>query len=145
MTEIELSGQTYQIRKLDAFKQFHLSRKIAPLLPKLAPAFMGLAGLNDKADFTQTLQSFTPFAEALAEMSEEASEQVMVLALSAVLRKSGSGWAPVIAQGKAALMFDDMDLGTIIKLVIQVIGANIGPFLEGLLTAQMQPMETASA
>lgn len=39
-TEFELDGHDYRIGKLSAFQQFHVSRKIAPILPPLIPVVM---------------------------------------------------------------------------------------------------------
>jgi hypothetical protein len=39
-TEFEIDGHEYRIGKLSAFQQFHVSRKIAPILPPLIPVVM---------------------------------------------------------------------------------------------------------
>ena len=37
MVEIELGGNAYRIGKMNAFGQFHVSRKLAPVVPALIP------------------------------------------------------------------------------------------------------------
>jgi hypothetical protein len=65
--------------------------------------------------------------------------------LGIVQRKQGSAWAPVWSSQGACLMFDDVDLATILPLVVRVITDNLGPFISGLLTGQMQPNQSQAA
>lgn len=48
--EFEVNGSNYRTGKLDAFKQLHVSRKIAPVMTKLLPAMLAGASLTEKAD-----------------------------------------------------------------------------------------------
>ena len=41
MIEVTLNDQQYRIGRLTAMQQFHVTRRIGPLLPKLIPALMG--------------------------------------------------------------------------------------------------------
>jgi len=41
--EIQLGGNAYSIGRLTAKQQFHVSRRIAPIIPPLIPLFMKLA------------------------------------------------------------------------------------------------------
>lgn len=146
-TEVELGGNDYSIGRLDAFRQLHVSRRIAPLIPSLVPAFSALSeggadALTDTAKFATAL---APFAEAMAGMSDEAAEYVVGTCLSVVKRRQGSAWAPVWnAQGKT-LMFDDIDLSTMLPLVVRVIRDNLGPFISGLLIGQATPEQSQPA
>jgi hypothetical protein len=146
MQEKLISGQSYRLGKLTAFQQLHVSRKVGPLIPTLVPAFLAMgkqgAGLDQLGRLASLVQ---PFTEAFASMSDEDVEYVAGICLGVVQRQQGSTWAPIWNQQGKCLMFDDIDLGAMIPLVVQVIVANLGPFISGLLTAQTQPKETASA
>lgn len=134
MIEFELQGQTYRIGKLDAFKQWHVSRRIAPIVPTLIPIFMEISkGSKDIPSISELLQ---PLADCLAGMSDEQSEYVIATCLSVAQRKSGSNWAAVWNKGANACMFDDMDLSVIIQIVIKVVQDSLGPFIQGLLMSQ---------
>ena len=137
MTEFDVGGQTYRVAKLDAFRQFHVSRRIAPIIPTLVPLFVKLARegslTNDIAGLSELL---VPFAEGIANMSDEASEYLIANCLSVAQRKNGTGWAPVWNTNAKACMFDDMDLGIIMQIVMKVIQDSLGPFIQGLLTSQ---------
>jgi len=143
MTEIEHGGNAYRIGKLNAFQQLHVSRKVGPLIPRLVPAFMAMANGGEAID--KLAQLFEPFAEAFAELSDESVEYVAGTCLSVVQRQQGSVWAPVWNKQAASLMFDDIDLASMLPLVIKVITENLGPFISGLLSGQMQPMTTDQA
>lgn len=146
MTEFDVGGQTYRVGKLDAFRQFHVSRRIAPIIPTLVPVFVKMARDGNLTDDIAGLSEvLVPFAEGIANMSDEASEYVMANCLSVVQRKNQAGWAAVWnTQGKVC-MFDDMDLGIIMQLVMKVIQDSLGPFIQGLLTSQQSGPQATPA
>lgn len=151
--EIQLGGNAYSIGRLTAKQQFHVSRRIAPIIPPLIPVFMKLAKTSggaagamgaltkDLDGFGQVLQ---PFADALAAMNDADADYVMDNCLTAVQRQQPTGWAFVVSPGQKELMFQDMDMAVILPLVVQVIVANLGPFIQGLLTSQASSPESAA-
>ena len=131
MIEFEINGQNYRANKLDAFKQLHLSRKIAPVVPTLIPIFMKLAkegGLSE--DISSLGEVLEPFCEGIAAMSDDQAEYVIGTALSVVQRQNGSMWTAVWNSSSRVCMFDDMDLGAILRVVFKVIADNLGPFIQ---------------
>lgn len=137
-TEFEVDGKLYRIGKLSAFEQFHLSRKIAPLIPPLIPVFMELSksgGLS--GDLTKLPTLLQPFADGLASMSDAASEAVLNTCLSVISRKSdiGESWVRIWHKDKKVFMFEDLNsMELVIPLVIRVIQDSLGPFIQGLLS-----------
>ena len=147
MTELELSGQAYRVGKLDAMRQFHVSRRIAPIIPTLAPVFVKIAqdGSVTK-DVSIVLHLLEPFGQALSDMSDEASEYVMSTCLSVVQRRTMQNtWAPVWSAQAKSCMFDDMDLSVLMQLALRVITDSLGPFIAGLLTSQQAAPEAQTA
>lgn len=147
MTEFEINGLGFRMGKLDAFRQFHLSRKIAPIIPTLIPVFVqiskGEGSLIDRlGDVAKLLE---PFAEGLARMSDEDSEYVLTACLSVVQRNVGGKWAPIWSTQARACMFDDLDLGVLMQIAIKVIQDSLGPFIRGLLTSQQDSPTTTPA
>lgn len=144
MVEITLNEQQYRVGKLDAMKQFHVTRRIGPLLPKLVPALMGkdklLAVIGSDALTEQAAidaaEAVAPFVNALADMTDEASEYVITACMGVVTRQQANGWRPVWGGGTS--LFDDMDMGVIGPLVVRVISESLGPFLRGLFTGPTQ-------
>lgn len=145
--QFEVGGHTYRAGKLDAFRQFHVSRRIAPIIPTLIPIFLTVMrdkSVTSNGDALAAL--LQPFADGLASMSDETSEYVIATCLSVVQRKTGEKtWANVWNMGASVSMFDDIDLGTIMQIVIKVVADSLGPFIQGLLTSQMESAATTSA
>lgn len=119
MSDIEVNGNVYRIGRMDARKQFHVSRRLAPLLAGIGGAISG-----KKADVTATFQ---PIAEALAQMSDEDTDYILDNCLAVVSRQQGNQFAPVMARG-GNMMFEDIDLPTMMQLTISVIRENLGGF-----------------
>jgi hypothetical protein len=151
--EIEIKGNRYSIGRLSAKQQLHVSRRIAPVIPPMIPAFLklgenlrsqagqdGTSGVDralnlfggDADGFSSALQ---PFADALAAMTDADADYVIDNCLTVVQRQQASGWARVVTMEGKQYMFADMDMEVILPLVVQVIVANLGPFIQGLLTS----------
>lgn len=138
MTEFTIGEHTYRAGKLGAFKQLHLSRKVAPIIPTLIPVFVKLSASQGgnplSGDLAGMAELLGPFAEGLASMPDEAAEYVLGTCLAVVQRKQGATWAPVWSERNSVCMFDDMDLGAMIQIAVQVLRDSLGPFLQGLLS-----------
>lgn len=143
--EIKLGDSLYSIGRLSAMQQLHVSRRIAPIIPALLPVFVRLKG---KASFGEDLdglaEALQPLADGLAGLKDEDAEYVVGACMSAVQRQQPTGWARTWAIEQKRFMFDDMDMGVILPLVVQVIVANLGPFIQGLLTSQASSPESAA-
>lgn len=178
-TEIQLNGGRYVIGKLSAMQQFHVSRRIAPIIPPMIPVLMkfyaeleqadvareqaranaALAALAERAegaeaaaaaapapaaDRSRELLSMVdaiapvlqPFADALAGLKDEDAEYVFGTCLSVVERWQSTSWAKVWNIAHKTAMFDDIGIDVMLPLVVRVVVANLGPFINGLLTSQ---------
>lgn len=145
---MQIGNHDYTIGRLDAFDQFHVSRKIAPIIPTIVP-FMteilksnvmdlldkfgddpdnpDLSALED-FDLNSFGESIQPFIDAFAKMPEDDANYVMKKCLSVVTRDG----ARVVV--KDSLMFDDLGIEHILPLTIAVVRINLGNFIQGLLT-----------
>lgn len=121
--EFPIGGNTYRAGKLDAFKQFHISRRLAPVLGGLAATAEG-----GQAGFAAFL---VPITEAVAQMSDADCDYILQACLGVVQRQQGTAWAPVFNAGNKALMFDDIDLGAMMQIAVKVIEENLGGFFRG--------------
>lgn len=154
MSEFELGADTFRIGKLNAFQQFHLSRKVAPVIPTLIPVFLklqasakttpadgdsGPAQSPLSGDLGALAEMLQPFADGIAGMPDETAEFILSTCLGVVQRKQGATWFPVWSAGQNVCMFDDLDLGVMMKLSVRVITESLGPFLRGMLTGQSTP------
>jgi len=131
--EFEISGQTYRSGKLNARKQFHVARRLAPVLGGLADA--SAAGAESFSKFLQ------PIADAISHMSDADCDYVLDNCLAVVSRQQGTAWAPIMASSKA-IMFDDIDVGVMLKIAAKVIQGNLGNFFPG---GSANPLSTRTA
>ena len=126
--DITIAGNNYKTTKLDAFKQFHVSRRLAPALWALAGAASSDKGGDDSA-----LMALEPVARAVSQMSDEDSEYVLKACLSVCNREQNGGWAKVM-NGNGQMMFQDIDMPAMMQLTFAVIQDNLGNFMQGLTT-----------
>jgi hypothetical protein len=80
-----------------------------------------------------------PFADGIAGMPDETAEFILSTCLGVVQRKQGTAWFPVWNASQNVCMFDDLDLGVMMRLAVRVITESLGPFLRGMLTGQSTP------
>lgn len=148
---MEINGIEYSIGRLNAVDQFHVSRKISPLVPKLMPLIAEVAkGDLDKAieaidsgeqgdlkDLQPLADALSPFMEAFALMPEDDVNYIIYKCLS-VAKRDGA----VVCRNNT-IMFDDMEMAQILPIVIATIRINLGNFIQGLLmkasSMQKQP------
>lgn len=69
-TEIQLNGVRYAIGKLSAMQQFHVSRRIAPIIPPMIPVLMKFYAELEQADVAREQERKNAALAALAEGAE---------------------------------------------------------------------------
>ncbi|WP_432372827.1 phage tail assembly chaperone [Pantoea allii] len=126
--EFEIKGVNYRASKLSVFDQLKVSRKLLPVLAGMLGDFQGIKAAAQGGDVNKAIESALPkIADSLAEMSEEDTNAIIFPCLSVVARQNGKAWAPLMVQG--ALMFDDIDLMSMLQIVGRVVGDSLGNFL----------------
>lgn len=126
--EFEIKGVNYRTAKLSVFDQLKVSRKLLPVLAGMVGDFQGIKAAAQGGDVYKAMETALPkIAESLAEMTEEDTNAIIFPCLTVVSRQNGKTWAPVMAQEQ--LMFDDIDLMTMLQLVGRVVGDSLGNFL----------------
>ena len=117
--ELELDGHTYRVGKLDARAQFHIVRRLAPVLGELAPALQGGKG---------GLDALPPIATAVAKLSDADADYCIFGLLKVVSRKqpNGLGWGPVATEN--LLMYDDIGMTQMLKLAWEALTFNMSGF-----------------
>jgi len=126
--EFEIKGFNYRASKLSVFDQLKVSRKLLPVLAGMLGDFQGIKAAAQGGDVNKAIESALPkIADSLAEMSEEDTNAIIFPCLSVVARQNGKVWAPVMSQNE--LMFDDIDLMSMLQIVGRVVGDSLGNFL----------------
>jgi hypothetical protein len=129
MLEFKVGEHSYSSGKMDPFGQLHVARKLAPLLTKLAPQ---VSADGEPPTQQTTMQLLAPISEALSEMSEEDVNYVLHRCLAVVRRLQGTDvWAPIWNVRAKALTFEDIDVGEMLTITMQVLGDNLGNFMQG--------------
>jgi riboflavin synthase alpha subunit len=136
-TEINLNGQRYTLGKLSAMQQFHVSRRIAPILPAIIRAYtqIGASEVPLPENLDLIASSIQPLADGLAALKDEDAEYVLGTCLSVVERRQDHGWSHVWSPTQKTAMFDDIGLNVMLEVAVRVIIENLGPFIQGLLTS----------
>ncbi|EMA8645471.1 phage tail assembly chaperone [Cronobacter turicensis] len=136
--EFEIKGCNYRTAKLSVFDQLKVSRKLLPVLAGVLADFQGIKAAAQGGDMYKAMETALPkIADALAGMSEEDTNAIIFPCLSVVSRQNGKSWAPVMSQG--ALMFDDIDLMSMLQMVGRVVGDSLGNFLPALPASETAP------
>lgn len=148
MAELEIGGNTYRINSMPAMTQFHVMRKLGPVLPGIVPVLAQAAAALPQADGQEDGGAMTtvdgvaaiamaarPLLDGLASMADADAEYVINHCLSAVMRRDAGGksWSAVHRDG--VTMFDDIDLMASMHLVWAVLRENYTGFFRAASTA----------
>lgn len=135
--ECSIKGYDYSVAKLSVFDQLKVTRKLLPVLAGMMSDFGSIRSLLpadgkiDTVKFEQLKPVFETLlpriAEELSSLSEEDTNAIIHPCLAVVSRKHMNGWTPVFNCGQ--LMFDDIDLLTMLQLVARVVADSLGNFL----------------
>jgi hypothetical protein len=131
--DFEISGSTYRAEKISALKQFHVMRRLLPLLSGLAPALKIAREAKDGGTDVM-LKMLEPMADILAKMSDEDSDYVIKTCLTGCYKQQGGAFAPITARD-GQIMFQDIDMPTMLQITVKAIQENFG----GFFTAPAQP------
>ena len=130
-TDVTVGGQTYRVGRLDAMKQFHVARKLAPVITSLGGMSDVVRSLKGgEAAGGIELASLRPVMDALASMPEADCEFILGTCLAAVQRKSegGTGWTPIWNVAAKRLQFEDIGLTGMLEITAAVLRSNLGNF-----------------
>lgn len=146
--DFEIKGKQYRAAKLSVFDQLKVSRKLLPLIAKLVSdaSMLRAAAQNKDASKEQlfsVLETILPkIADVLADMPDETVNSILYPCLSVVARKSDMGnWTPVFSDG--SLMFDDIDLFSMLNIAGRVVADNLGNFLPAPPTSETTDQQSA--
>ncbi|HAW2832183.1 TPA: hypothetical protein JLR02_000789 [Escherichia coli] len=128
--EFEIKGHEYRISRLGVFEQLKVTRKLLPLLSGLLSGPDGLrAAFTDTGVGPDVFDSVLPrIASELSALSDEDTDAIIQPCLAVVARRNGKNWTPVFRSGE--LMFDDIDLMVMLRLVARVVADSLGNFLQ---------------
>lgn len=124
----EINGVRFQSTRLNAFIQFHVLRRLGPLLAKVGPVFLAPNASINLDDLTM----MGPALEALSSMSEEDCDYVIQQCLSVTKRYQDPGlWVNVWNSQAKLLQFADLDLASMMQITVHVLGESLASFSQG--------------
>lgn len=133
--KFEIGGRHFSLSKLDAFKQFHIVRRVGPILTELLPNLDALkvAGeaKNDSDRMKQLANFASPILDGLSKLSDADSEYVLHGLLSCVeVQQAAGNWAKVFANG--FMMINDIELPILLQLAARAFAYNLSGFFAAL-------------
>lgn len=132
--DFQAGGREFKLNKIDAFKQFHVVRRLGPLLGEIIPAAQKIAKLNSKTDqseeekFDQIAMLARPLMDGFAKLSDEDANRVLLTLLEAVEIKqpSSNSWARIARDGN--MMIQDLELPLMLQCAARAFGYNLQSF-----------------
>ncbi len=133
--DFEIGGRKFKLCKIDAFKQFHIVRRLGPLLGELAPALGTFAKSKGQASFlseSEKLDEFakllTPLMTGLSKLTDEDANKVLFGLLSSVeIQQMPVGnWARLATD--QAIMFSDLELPVLLQAAGRAFAYNLSGF-----------------
>lgn len=157
ISEFELDGRHFRAQRLNARQQFHLSRRLAPLLPPIGRMLVAkgegdsillaqfMSGEGSAAGAAKLLELAEPVALALAGMKDEDADKIFEETLCSVQVESPSApgtWLPVwISKGNSSLLPELNDFSALVPIILRVVALNLGNFTSGFLTNREEPKQ----
>jgi hypothetical protein len=161
MAEFTVAATTYRTKmKLNARQQFHIARRIAPVVSVIGAVIPLLQGAlqqqtitpeqddvdNTAAQIRATAQRMAdletlgrPIMEALASLPDADCDYVLDLCLAVVQRmQSGNGsgpmWSDIWNPRASKLMFEDIELPAMLQIAMEVLRENLMGFFSAPVT-----------
>lgn len=134
--EFEIAGKKFKLSKVDAMKQFHIVRRIGPLLAELAPAMGKIGKVSENLSEEQKLEEFgklaAPIMQGLSKLSDADADFVLyrLLACVEVHQPQFNSWAKVA--GESGIVMQDLDLPVLLQLAGKALMFNLSGFFTSL-------------
>lgn len=136
MKDKNIKGIDYKFIKLPALAQFHVVRRLAPIIGDLLTALgPNVKDLKEGQDLSeeQMLKIIAPVMGAISKLSDDDANYVIFSLLKPVTRKAtaGGGWSKITTDGNI-IMFEDIDLQAMVQLCVESFMVNLGGFINAL-------------
>lgn len=129
----DIGEKKFKLGKMDAMKQYHVARRLAPFIAELLPSLNKLknqdASLSEEQKFAEISKALGPVADVLSKMTDSDSEYVLLrlLATVEVHQPQFNSWAKVAAE--TGIMMQDIELPILLQVAGRALMHNIGSFL----------------
>lgn len=136
--DFEIGSNKFKLNKIDAFKQFHIVRRVSPILADLLPAMKNFQKattgkeLSEEEKLDQFAEVAAPLMKGLSKLSDADSELVLYGLLQSVeWQQSGGNWMRV-SNGSMLMVQDTFELPVLLQLAGRAFMFNLAGFFAGL-------------
>lgn len=141
-TIFSFGGREFRLSKLDPFKQFHVARRVGPVLGDVIPTVVetlkgaGVKALDDvdKLSEDQKMDIFSKFAgpviNGFSKLNDVDSEYVLLTLLSVVEMKQSGNWAKI--SNGTIMMINDFEMAQMLSMAGRALMYNLSSFFAGL-------------
>jgi hypothetical protein len=133
MAEVELAEHTYRVGRLNAIQQWEIFRRLGPVLPMLSAEMDGSVAATPGARWIMSA-----VAGFLSQLKQEDADYILHAALAVVERfdPQNQRWFRVASMnGTGGLMYQDIELLTMLELMDRALQENMGSFFAQLRAA----------
>ena len=132
MLEFEVNGRNYRASKMDAMTQFNIIRRFAPIMESLGHYIAQSTGRND-GNIPERIDMAMPIIRAIADLPEETTDFVISTCMNLVKREEGEGrgWSKIWNEQAHRPQMDDIDMVTMLMIVVSVLGGSFSAFFPG--------------
>lgn len=151
MSELKIGDHRYAIEKIAPRPQFHLLRRVSPLLASMGPALIALldSELPREQVMQIVLQSIGPATEKLSSMDDETVDYILDVCLTHTKRYDAGSqtWHPVYVEQQrgAVRMYADLDGAGELKICSEFIKVNLSGFFGQLSGEAGLPLSSSDA
>lgn len=129
----DVGDRKFKLGKIDAFRQFHIVRRIGPLLAELMPAMAGITkattdGMSEADKLEEFAKIAQPVMAGLAKLSDADADYVLYRLLSAVevQQPQFNIWSKVATD--TGLLMQDLELPVLLQVAGRSLMFNLSGF-----------------
>lgn len=139
MNSFQIGTKTFKLNKIDVFKQFHIARRIGPILVDILPALTSLKKISDKQNelseekkFEEITKLLTPLLNGFSKLSDEDFNKVLLGLLSSVdyQQPTLGNWARVATD--SIILFQDLEMTELVQIASRAFMFNLQGFFHAL-------------
>jgi len=122
MKETEIDGMRFQLWPLNAKDQFHVFRRIAPLITGLGEGLNAVTAEVGEEGMTeaQMVRMMAPLFKVLSEMPDSECDYIIDKCMGRIRLFSGSTWVPLTVSGR--MQFEDrIDMSVMMRLTVEML------------------------
>lgn len=136
--DFAIGNQNFKLSKIDAFKQFHVVRRITPILAELLPTMKNVSDvkaletMSNDAKLEKMAAFVGPIMQGLSKLSDADADFVLLglLASVEVQQEPAKNWARIAQNGM--MMIQDFELPALLQIAGRAFMFNLSGFFGAL-------------